>query len=45
MAILWKNSMMVTRVSYRSLIGLGLAVIGFALMLPALVSPWFERAP
>ena len=45
MSILWKNSMMVTRVSYRSLIGLGLAVIGFALMLPALVSPWFERAP
>ena len=45
MAILWKNSMMVTRVSYRSLIGFGLAVIGFALMVPALVSSWFEGAP
>ncbi len=45
MAILWKNSMMVTRFSYRALVGFGLAVIGFAFVVPALVSSWFQGAP
>ena len=45
MAILWKNSMLVTRFSYRTLAGFGLAVIGFAFVASFLVSPWFRAAP
>lgn len=44
MAILWKNSMIVTRFSYRSLLLFGVAVIGVALLIP-IVFAWFPGAP
>lgn len=45
MAILWKNSMAVTRFSYRALLGFGLAVVGFAFVVVPLASSWFQGAP
>jgi len=44
MAILWKNSMIVTRFSYRSLLLFGVAVIGIALLIP-IVFASFQGAP
>ena len=43
-AILWKNSMMVTRFSYATLLLLGLATIGLAVLIP-LVFASFQPAP
>ena len=43
--ILWKNSMIVTRFGYRTLLLFGLAVVGLAFVLPFLVASWFAAAP
>jgi len=40
LAVLWKNSMMVTRFSYRTLLLFGLGVIGLSLLFPIIFSAW-----